>query len=183
MSFIQVCLLELIIPDAPETTDTPSEDTEYAFPAAAAAVAAASDASEVSSDSESEKVASDQTQSEPEDAIATSSSSADSALSLEESTLVASACAAQPDVNSYPEKKLALERIVEILTDFLMEPEIDVVDPSNDIFSLATDSLALVHLQNAMRDEYGVELTFADMMRLATADNIATFVCQRIHQA
>ena len=153
----------------------------YAFPAA---VAAASDASEVSSDSESEKVASDQTQSEPEDAIATSSSDeADSALSLEESTLVASACAVQPNVNSYPEKKLALERIVEILTDFLMEPEIDVVDPSNDIFSLATDSLALVHLQNAMRDEYGVELTFADMMRLATADNIATFVCQRIHQA
>ncbi len=69
------------------------------------------------------------------------------------------------------------ERVISALVEFGEEPE--NVKPDSRFEELDIDSLDLVELAQVIEDEYGIEVTDADMDKIATVRDVVDFVAQR----
>jgi acyl carrier protein len=69
------------------------------------------------------------------------------------------------------------ERVTAALVEFGEEPE--NVKPDARFEELDIDSLDLVELAQVIEDEYGIEVTDADMDKIATVQDAVDFVTER----
>jgi acyl carrier protein len=69
------------------------------------------------------------------------------------------------------------ERVIAALVEFGEEPE--NVTPESRFEDLDIDSLDLVELAQVIEDEYKIEVTDADMDRIATVQDVVDFVAER----
>ena len=69
------------------------------------------------------------------------------------------------------------ERVISALVEFGEEPE--NVEPDSRFEDLDIDSLDLVELAQVIEDEYKIEVTDADMDKIATVQDVVDFVAQR----
>src|SRR3954447_9284606 len=69
------------------------------------------------------------------------------------------------------------ERVVAALVEFGEEPE--NVKPDSRFEDLDIDSLDLVELAQVIEDEYKIEVTDADMDKIATVQDVVDFVAER----
>ena len=69
------------------------------------------------------------------------------------------------------------ERVIAALVEFGEEPE--NVKPDSRFEDLEVDSLDLVELAQVIEDEYGIEVTDAEMDRIETVQDVVTFVAER----
>lgn len=69
------------------------------------------------------------------------------------------------------------EKVIAALVEFGEEPE--NVRPDSRFEELDIDSLDLVELAQVIEDEYGVEITDADMDEIATVQDVVDFVVER----
>jgi acyl carrier protein len=69
------------------------------------------------------------------------------------------------------------ERVISALVEFGEEPE--NVKPDSRFEELDIDSLDLVELGQVVEDEYGVEITDADMDRIATVQDVVELIAER----
>ena len=74
-------------------------------------------------------------------------------------------------------KDQVTERIVSALVEFGEEPE--NVKPEARFEDLDIDSLDLVELGQVVEDEYGIEITDADMDKIETVQDVVDFVTAR----
>ena len=74
-------------------------------------------------------------------------------------------------------KDKVTERVIAALVEFGEEPE--NVKPDSRFDQLEVDSLDLVELAQVLEDEYGVEVTDADMDRIETVLDVVDFVTER----
>jgi acyl carrier protein len=69
------------------------------------------------------------------------------------------------------------ERVIAALVEFGEEPE--NVTPDSRFEDLDIDSLDLVELAQVIDDEYKIEVTDADMDKIATVQDVVDFVAER----
>jgi acyl carrier protein len=69
------------------------------------------------------------------------------------------------------------ERVISALVEFGEEPE--NVNPGSRFEDLDIDSLDLVELAQVIEDEYKIEVTDADMDKIATVQDVVDFVAER----
>ena len=69
------------------------------------------------------------------------------------------------------------ERVISALVEFGEEPE--NVKPDSRFEDLDIDSLDLVELAQVVEDDYGIEVTDADMDKIATVQDVVDFVAER----
>jgi acyl carrier protein len=69
------------------------------------------------------------------------------------------------------------ERVISALVEFGEEPE--NVNPDSRFEDLDIDSLDLVELAQVIEDEYKIEVTDADMDKIATVQDVVDFVAER----
>ncbi|MGH2982910.1 MAG: acyl carrier protein [Solirubrobacterales bacterium] len=69
------------------------------------------------------------------------------------------------------------ERVIAALVEFGEEPE--NVKPESRFEELDIDSLDLVELAQVIEDEYGLELSDADMDKIETVQDVVAFVTER----
>src|SRR3954467_14774070 len=69
------------------------------------------------------------------------------------------------------------ERVISALVEFGEEPE--NVKPDSRFEDLDIDSLDLVELAQVIEDDYGIEVTDADMDKIATVQDVVDFVAER----
>jgi len=69
------------------------------------------------------------------------------------------------------------ERVISALVEFGEEPE--NVTPDSRFEDLDIDSLDLVELAQVIEDEYGIEVTDADMDKITTVQDVVDFVAER----
>jgi acyl carrier protein len=69
------------------------------------------------------------------------------------------------------------ERVIAALVEFGEEPE--NVKLESRFEDLDIDSLDLVELAQVIEDEYGIEITDADMDEIATVKDVVEFVSER----
>jgi acyl carrier protein len=69
------------------------------------------------------------------------------------------------------------ERVIAALVEFGEEPE--NVTPESRFEDLDIDSLDLVELAQVIEDEYKIEVTDADMDKIATVQDVVDFVAER----
>jgi acyl carrier protein len=69
------------------------------------------------------------------------------------------------------------ERVIAALVEFGEEAE--NVKPDSRFEDLDIDSLDLVELAQVVEDEYGIEVTDADMDKIATVQDVVDFVAER----
>ena len=69
------------------------------------------------------------------------------------------------------------ERVISALVEFGEEPE--NVKPESRFEDLDIDSLDLVELGQVVEDEYGIEITDADMDKIQTVQDVIDFVAAR----
>ncbi|HEY6654261.1 MAG TPA: acyl carrier protein [Solirubrobacterales bacterium] len=69
------------------------------------------------------------------------------------------------------------ERVISALVEFGEEPE--NVKPDARFEDLDIDSLDLVELAQVIEDEYKIEVTDADMDKIATVQDVVDFVAER----
>ena len=69
------------------------------------------------------------------------------------------------------------ERVISALVEFGEEPE--NVKPDSPFEDLDIDSLDLVELAQVIEDEYKIEVTDADMDKIATVQDVVDFVAER----
>jgi acyl carrier protein len=69
------------------------------------------------------------------------------------------------------------ERVIAALIEFGEEPE--NVKPDSRFEELDIDSLDLVELAQLIEDEYGVEVTDAEMDKIKTVRDVVAFVSER----
>jgi acyl carrier protein len=74
-------------------------------------------------------------------------------------------------------KDQVTERVTAALVEFGEEPE--NVRPDARFEELDIDSLDLVELAQVIEDEYGIEVTDADMDKIATVQDAVDFVTER----
>ncbi len=74
-------------------------------------------------------------------------------------------------------KDKVTERVIAALVEFGEEPE--NVKPDSRFDQLEVDSLDLVELAQLLEDEYGVEVTDADMDKIETVQDVVDFVTER----
>jgi acyl carrier protein len=74
-------------------------------------------------------------------------------------------------------KDKVTERVIAALVEFGEEPE--NVKPDSRFEELDIDSLDLVELGQVVEDEYGVEITDADMDRIATVQDVVELIAER----
>ena len=74
-------------------------------------------------------------------------------------------------------KDQVTERVIAALVEFGEEPE--NVKPDARFEDLDIDSLDLVELAQVIEDEYGIEITDADMDGIATVQDVVDFVAAR----
>lgn len=68
-------------------------------------------------------------------------------------------------------------RVFEALEEFGAEP--DQISADAEFETLDIDSLDLVELAQVIEDEYGIEVTDADMDKIATVQDVVDFVAAR----
>ena len=69
------------------------------------------------------------------------------------------------------------ERVISALVEFGEEPE--NVKPDSRFEDLDIDSLDLVELAQVIEDEYKIEISDAEMEKIATVQDVVDFVAQR----
>ena len=69
------------------------------------------------------------------------------------------------------------ERVIAALVEFGEEPE--NVKPDSRFEELDVDSLDLVELAQLIEDEYGIEVTDAEMDQIMTVEDVVAFVSER----
>jgi acyl carrier protein len=69
------------------------------------------------------------------------------------------------------------ERVISALVEFGEEPE--NVNPDSRFEDLDIDSLDLVELAQVIEDDYKIEVTDADMDKIATVQDVVDFVAER----
>jgi len=69
------------------------------------------------------------------------------------------------------------ERVIAALVEFGEEPE--NVKPDSRFEELDVDSLDLVELAQLIEDEYGIEVTDAEMDQIKTVEDVVAFVSER----
>jgi acyl carrier protein len=74
-------------------------------------------------------------------------------------------------------KDQVTERVMAALVEFGEEPE--NVKPDSSFEDLDIDSLDLVELGQVIEDEYGIEITDADMDKIETVQDVVDFVTAR----
>jgi acyl carrier protein len=74
-------------------------------------------------------------------------------------------------------KDQVTERVTSALVEFGEEPE--NVKPDSSFEELDIDSLDLVELAQVIEDEYGIEVTDADMDKIKTVQDAVDFVAER----
>jgi acyl carrier protein len=74
-------------------------------------------------------------------------------------------------------KDQVTERVISALVEFGEEPE--NVKPDSSFEDLDIDSLDLVELGQVIEDEYGIEITDADMDKIETVQDVVDFVTAR----
>ena len=74
-------------------------------------------------------------------------------------------------------KDQVTERVISALVEFGEEPE--NVTPDSRFEDLDIDSLDLVELAQVIEDEYGIEVTDADMDKITTVQDVVDFVAAR----
>lgn len=73
-------------------------------------------------------------------------------------------------------KDAVTERVIAALVEFGEEPE--NVKPDSRFEDLDVDSLDLVELGQVLEEEYGVEVTDAEMDKIKTVQDVVTFVTE-----
>ena len=74
-------------------------------------------------------------------------------------------------------KDQVTERVISALVEFGEEPE--NVKPDSRFEDLDIDSLDLVELAQVVEDEYSIEISDAEMEKIATVQDVVDFVTQR----
>ena len=69
------------------------------------------------------------------------------------------------------------QRVFQALEEFGAEP--DQIGPDAEFESMDVDSLDLVELAQVIEDEYKIEVTDADMDKIATVQDVVDFVAAR----
>jgi acyl carrier protein len=74
-------------------------------------------------------------------------------------------------------KDKVTERVISALVEFGEEPE--NIKPDSRFEDLDIDSLDLVELAQVIEDEYKIEITDAEMEKIATVQDVVDFVAER----